>query len=135
MIKRWKEKMTELDVSEPTEAEETTSDSDEVTPTMADESGSPDVLSMEEADEDESDEEGIAESESSPSLDRTIATDDPIRMYLVQAADWPLLTRPQEIALTRDVEESRKRFRRTVMLCPFAQRQTLATLERVQAGE
>jgi RNA polymerase primary sigma factor len=135
MIKRWKEKMTELDASEPTEAEEITSDLEEVTPTMADKGYSPDVLSMDEADEGESDEEDTAESESSPSLDRTIATDDPIRMYLVQAADWPLLTRPQEIALTRDVEESRKRFRRTVMLCPFAQRQTLATLERVQAGE
>ena len=66
---------------------------------------------------------------------RGAGTDDAIRLYLVQAANWPLLTRSQEIDLTRRVEESRRRFRRSVLLCPYAQRQALEILQGVQAGE
>jgi RNA polymerase primary sigma factor len=94
-----------------------------------------DVIPFDESADDE-DAESTDETISEPSgSSRAVMTDDPIRMYLVQAADWPLLTRPQEIALTRSVEESRKRFRRTLLLCPYAQRQALSALKRVQAGE
>ena len=59
---------------------------------------------------------------------------DPIRMYLSQMADIPLLTREEEIALAKKVEVTRKRFRRTVMGCNLAMRSTLATLQKVHAG-
>ncbi len=60
---------------------------------------------------------------------------DPIRMYLSQMANIPLLSREEEIALAKKIEVSRKRFRRTVLSCDFAMQQTVETLMRVHAGE
>jgi RNA polymerase primary sigma factor len=60
---------------------------------------------------------------------------DPIRMYLSQMANIPLLSREEEIALAKKIEVSRKRFRRTVLSCDFAMQQTVETLKRVHAGE
>ncbi len=62
-------------------------------------------------------------------------TDDPIRMYLTQMAEIPLLTREQEISLAKKIEITRKRFRRTLLSNDYALRQTVATLHRVQRGE
>jgi len=61
--------------------------------------------------------------------------DDPVRMYLTQMGEIPLLTRPQEIFLAKAIEVTRKRFRKTCMgygLCAAA---SLKTLEEVQRGE
>ncbi len=42
-------------------------------------------------------------------------SDDPIRMYLSQMAEIPLLTRDEEISLAKKIEVTRKRFRRNVL--------------------
>ena len=60
---------------------------------------------------------------------------DPIRMYLSQMANIPLLTRDQEISLAKKIEVSRKRFRRTLLSSHFAMKQTVETLQRVFEGE
>jgi RNA polymerase primary sigma factor len=60
---------------------------------------------------------------------------DPIRMYLSQMANIPLLSRDQEISLAKKIEVSRKRFRRTVLSSHYAMRQTVETLKRVYDGE
>jgi RNA polymerase primary sigma factor len=60
---------------------------------------------------------------------------DPIRMYLSQMAEIPLLSREEEIALAKKIEVTRKRFRRTVLGCNLAMRVTLATLQKVHAGK
>jgi RNA polymerase primary sigma factor len=39
-------------------------------------------------------------------------SDDPVRMYLTQMGEIPLLTRQQEIALAKEIEITRARFRR-----------------------
>ena len=62
-------------------------------------------------------------------------SDDPIRMYLSQMAEIPLLTRDEEIALAKKIEITRKRFRRTVLGCDFAMRATVETLTKVHKGE
>jgi RNA polymerase primary sigma factor len=62
-------------------------------------------------------------------------SDDPIRMYLSQMAEIPLLSREEEIALAKKIEVTRKRFRRTVLGCDYALRATVATLKQVYAGE
>src|SRR5947199_10341872 len=43
--------------------------------------------------------------------------DDPVRMYLTQMGEIPLLKREQEIALAKKIEVTRKRFRRKVLEC------------------
>ncbi|MCA9148672.1 MAG: sigma-70 family RNA polymerase sigma factor [Planctomycetales bacterium] len=60
---------------------------------------------------------------------------DPIRMYLSQMANIPLLSRDQEISLAKKIEVSRKRFRRTLLSCHYALKHTVETLARVYSGE
>jgi RNA polymerase primary sigma factor len=61
-------------------------------------------------------------------------SEDPVRMYLTQMAEIPLLTREQEISLAKKIEVTRKRFRRTVLGCEFAMKATIDTLTKVHQG-
>jgi len=78
-----------------------------------------------------------AEGSQLPSLadDHQRHDSDPIRLYLSQMSETPLLAREQEIALAKKIEMTRKRFRRTVISCNVAMTSTIATLEKVHAGE
>jgi RNA polymerase primary sigma factor len=60
---------------------------------------------------------------------------DPIRMYLSQMADIPLLTRDEEIGLAKKIELTRKRFRRNMLRSFYALDATVKTLQRVHSGE
>jgi RNA polymerase primary sigma factor len=62
-------------------------------------------------------------------------TDDPVRMYLSQMGEIPLLKRDQEIALAKKIEQTRRKFRRKVLECDYALRNVVETLKRVHAGE
>ena len=61
--------------------------------------------------------------------------DDPVRMYLTQMGEIPLLTREQEINLAKKIEITRKRFRRKVLECDYALRQVVDVLKKVNDGE
>jgi RNA polymerase primary sigma factor len=61
--------------------------------------------------------------------------DDPVRMYLTQMGEIPLLKREQEIALAKKIEVTRKRFRRKVLECDGALQQVVDTLKRVHSGD
>jgi RNA polymerase primary sigma factor len=61
--------------------------------------------------------------------------DDPVRMYLTQMGEIPLLRREQEIALAKKIEVTRKRFRRKVLECDGVLAQVVETLKRVHQGE
>ncbi|MEY4614386.1 MAG: hypothetical protein RL179_2359 [Planctomycetota bacterium] len=61
--------------------------------------------------------------------------DDPVRMYLTQMGEIPLLKREQEINLAKKIEITRKRFRRKVLECDGALNQVVDTLKRVHSGE
>ncbi len=61
-------------------------------------------------------------------------SDDPIRMYLSQMAEIPLLTREQEISLAKKIEVTRKRFRRSVLGCNYTLQTTIDTLDKVHQG-
>lgn len=61
--------------------------------------------------------------------------DDPVRMYLTQMGEIPLLTRDQEINLAKRIEITRNRFRRKVLECDFALTTSVEVLQKVNSGE
>ncbi len=61
--------------------------------------------------------------------------DDPVRMYLTQMGEIPLLTRQEEISLAKRVEVSRKIFRRLVLESGFALEHVTDLLQQVRNAE
>jgi len=67
--------------------------------------------------------------------DRSRRIDDPVRMYLTQMGEIPLLTRAEEIALAKKIEVTRKRFRRSLLESDFPLRTAIEILRKVHNGE
>ncbi len=61
--------------------------------------------------------------------------DDPIRVYLHQMGEIPLLTRHQEISLAKLIEITRRRFRRQLLETDFALTATIDILKKVSTSE
>ena len=86
------------------------------------------------------DEPAVAAGPAKPRREEAITTppsnagNDPIRMYLAQMAEIPLLTRREEISLAKRIEVTRKRFRRAVLGCAYSLQTTVDTLRRVHEG-
>ncbi len=84
-------------------------------------------------DEPPDDEEAELTPEDLDEISRRI--DDPVRMYLTQMGEIPLLTRDQEINLAKRIEITRKKFRRKVLECHFALALVVDVLKKVNEGE
>ncbi|QDV52564.1 RNA polymerase sigma factor RpoD [Gimesia fumaroli] len=61
--------------------------------------------------------------------------DDPVRMYLTQMGEIPLLTRDEEIRLAKKIEITRRRFRRELLSSDYAMRQAIEILDKVHKTE
>ena len=61
--------------------------------------------------------------------------DDPVRMYLTQMGEIPLLSREEEIALAKRIEITRKRFRKQILQFLPCIDECVNTLEEVQLGD
>ena len=70
-----------------------------------------------------------------PMVDITEKIDDPVRMYLTQMGEIPLLTREEEISLARKIELTRKQFRKEVLSSGFGLKEAIEILEDVLKGE
>ena len=60
--------------------------------------------------------------------------DDPVRMYLTQMGEIPLLAREEEIALAKKIELTRMAFRRKVLENDFCTQQAVDTMQAVAEG-
>jgi RNA polymerase primary sigma factor len=80
--------------------------------------------------ETEDDGEGLLDGDENESW-----SDDPVRMYLTQMGEIPLLTRKEEISLARRIETTRTAFRRKLLACDYVIRSAVKVLERVHRGE
>jgi len=94
----------------------------------------------------EDEDPGLKEDEQAPEEDAHESTsfqkgsmpekiDDPVRMYLTQMGEIPLLTRDQEIFLAKTIEVTRKRFRKKCVGSGLCMKSAIKTLEEVQRGE
>ncbi|HVX13208.1 MAG TPA: sigma-70 family RNA polymerase sigma factor [Pirellulales bacterium] len=84
---------------------------------------------------DEDDEEGgfgDQELEGSLGGDRI---DDPVRIYLMQMGEIPLLTRDQEVASAKEIDRTRRRYRTTLLASDFLLQGAVALLKKVRDGE
>ena len=91
------------------------------------------------SDDDSGDEDG--DSGSGGTLEKELAEaevsrriDDPIRMYLTQMGQIPLLTRKDEIALARKIEIARMAFRRKMLQCDYCARNAVELFQQVYEG-
>jgi RNA polymerase primary sigma factor len=83
--------------------------------------------------EEEREFEGPAERE--PKSPDSAKIDDPVRLYLTQMGEIPLLTREEELRLASRIEITRKRFRTKVLESPFAVVEAIRILEDVKNGD
>ncbi|MHC4346667.1 MAG: RNA polymerase sigma factor region1.1 domain-containing protein, partial [Planctomycetota bacterium] len=68
------------------------------------------------------------------SEEATPRIDDPIRMYLTQMGEIPLLIREDEIALARKIELARMAFRRKMIESDYCARNAVDILQQVRDG-
>ena len=61
--------------------------------------------------------------------------DDPVRMYLTQMGEIPLLTRPEEINLAKKIELTRMAFRQKVLESDFCAAQAVHIIRQVEHGQ
>ncbi len=90
-----------------------------------------DIDSLEQAEKDVAEAVALTPPASS---DSPRITNDPIRLYLSQMCEIPLLNRDQEISLAKKIEIARKQWRRAVLGNDFALRHTVEILRKVHAG-
>ncbi|MBQ8286615.1 MAG: sigma-70 family RNA polymerase sigma factor [Thermoguttaceae bacterium] len=83
------------------------------------------------ADYDAFDAENVDENDASSIAD---AFDDPIRIYLVQMGDIPMLTRDEERRAAREIETTRRAFRRAVLKMDWVVRDAVELLTKIQRG-
>jgi RNA polymerase primary sigma factor len=81
---------------------------------------------------DEEEEEQDPHGDSDAGVD---ATDDPVRMYLMQMGQIPLLDRAQEIASAKRIERTRLRYRHSMLATDYILQGAVEALERVRDGQ
>ncbi len=61
--------------------------------------------------------------------------DDPVRMYLMQMGQIPLLTRDQEVQIAREIEGARRRYRHYMLATDYVLQGAVTALEKVRDGQ
>jgi RNA polymerase primary sigma factor len=82
--------------------------------------------------DDESDDEKDPHGDDEVGVD---ATDDPVRMYLMQMGQIPLLNRAQEISSAKQIEKTRLRYRHSMLATDYVLQGAVELLEKVRDGQ
>ncbi len=61
--------------------------------------------------------------------------EDPVRIYLMQMGEIPLLSRPEELAAARQIERTRVRFRHGMLATDYVLHATVGLLENIRSGK
>jgi RNA polymerase primary sigma factor len=85
-------------------------------------------------DEDDALDDEAAEEFESSDLEGDAAIDDPVRMYLMQMGEIPMLNRDSEVAAAVQIEGTRRRFRRTMLCSDFMLHAAVELLQKVSDG-
>ena len=107
---------------------------DDVEDVDIDEDEMVDVLLVDEEDE-EGEESELFDEEFLKMDGGEVWSDDPVRLYLTQMGDIPLLTRQREIALAKQIENARRKFRAKLLECDYVLQHAVRTLKRVHHNE
>ena len=83
---------------------------------------------------DDDEDEGDGVSEASSETGSASAIDDPVRMYLMQMGNIPLLTREEEITAAKRIEATRTCYRHSLLANDFVLQGAVTALEKVQSG-
>ncbi len=85
-----------------------------------------------EDEEDVADELDIEEGDLEDLKDEVESTDDPVRMYLMQMGQIPLLTRQEEVASAQEIERTRSKYRHWILATDFMLQGACKLLEQVR---
>ncbi len=61
--------------------------------------------------------------------------DDPVRIYLMQMGEIPLLSRREELAAARRIERTRRRFRHSMLATDYVLQAAIGLLEKIRDGK
>jgi RNA polymerase primary sigma factor len=61
--------------------------------------------------------------------------DDPVRMYLMQMGEIPLLSRPEEISAAKEIERTRTHFRHSMLASDYLLQGAMGLLKKVRDGK
>ncbi len=123
------------------EEDTTTEQEDEKFAAASDDDASDDSGSDDNSDDDSTEASADGEKTAKEDADELLAgdndswSDDPVRMYLTQMGEIPLLTRQQEISLAKRIEITRSKFRAYLLECDYVAQACVKVLQRVHSGE
>jgi len=65
----------------------------------------------------------------------TISTDDPVRLYLREMGNIPLLNREEEVEVAKKIEEGQKKVIKSVLFFPLTAQEIMIIAENIKSGE
>jgi len=90
------------------------------------------LLANSSIDEEEADSEN---EEEEVSIEAAISTDDPVRLYLREMGNIPLLTREEEIEVAKEIEEGQRKVIKSVLSFPTTAMQIMEIAENIKMGK
>ena len=73
--------------------------------------------------------------EEEPEVPRAAPVDDPVRMYLRQMGQIPLLSRENELRLAKEIKEAEVHYREVIFSAPFVRHEILNLVQKIKARD